>query len=226
MVLSCKIKICPLKKTAIILLDNCRFFYFKLSFNILSMLYLFIKKFIDIFYGITMKKTTFIIGGCRSGKSSHALELSNNIAKNRKLFFATCVPLDSEMRKRVANHQKERASDWTTIEVPLNLSSAILKNSENADVMLIDCLTLWTSNLLMEYNNEKKICDSVEKFINALTQITCPVFIVSNEVGMGIVPENRLARQFRDIAGFVNHKVAAYSDRVILMVAGIPVTAK
>ena len=173
-----------------------------------------------------MKKTTFIIGGCRSGKSSHALKLSSNISKNNNFFFATCVPLDSEMEKRVTNHQKERGSNWATIDAPLNLPAAILKNSENADVMLIDCLTLWTSNLLMEYNNEKKIYESVEKLMDALSQVTCPVFIVSNEVGTGIVPENALARQFRDIAGFVNQRTAAYSDHVILMVAGIPVIVK
>jgi adenosylcobinamide kinase/adenosylcobinamide-phosphate guanylyltransferase len=173
-----------------------------------------------------VKEIIFVIGGCRSGKSTYALQTAEKVAGERKVYIATCVPQDDEMKKRVAKHQTERSKSWATVEEPLELSEAIIQNSRRADVILIDCLTLWVSNLLMETDNEKKIEDTISDLIEALEKVTCPVVLVSNEVGTGIVPENKLARQYRDIIGLANQAVAKTAGKVIWMVAGIPVTVK
>ena len=172
-----------------------------------------------------MKKTTLIIGGCRSGKSSHALELAEQIP-GHKIFIATCIPQDKEMEERVLLHKKQRSRAWTTLEVPLHLPEEISKNSQRENVILVDCLTLWISNLILENHNHETIDGHIRKLVRSLENARCPVILVSNEVGTGIVPENRLARQFRDIAGFTNQSVAACADQVIWMVAGIPVGVK
>jgi adenosylcobinamide kinase/adenosylcobinamide-phosphate guanylyltransferase len=174
----------------------------------------------------TLREIVFVIGGCRSGKSTYALRTAAKIPGGRKIFIATCVPQDDEMRQRVAKHQKARSQSWTTVEEPLHLPEAILKNSRKADVILVDCLTLWVSNLLMETADEKKIEEKISLMIDALEKAACPLVLVSNEVGTGIVPENQLARQFRDITGWLNQAVAKSARQVVWMVAGIPVTVK
>jgi adenosylcobinamide kinase/adenosylcobinamide-phosphate guanylyltransferase len=171
-------------------------------------------------------RITLVIGGCRSGKSGVALDAANQIKGNQKIFLATSVPTDPEMDKRVAKHQAERKGDWQTIEEPMMIHETIESASKTADVILVDCLTLWTSNLLFAEYDEPKIMEAVHHLIAALEESLCPVFLVSNEVGYGIVPENSLARQFRDYAGLVNQKIAAMADRVILTVAGIEVPIK
>jgi len=173
-----------------------------------------------------MKETTFIIGGCRSGKSRHALELAEQIRANKRNFIATCMPLDDEMKERVDRHKKDRDKSWKTVEVPVQLPEAINERSKEGDVILIDCLTLWINNLLIEIEDHAVIDQRIHKLILALKDAKCPIILVSNEVGAGIVPENRLARQFRDLTGFANQKVAGCADRVIWMVAGIPVSIK
>jgi adenosylcobinamide kinase/adenosylcobinamide-phosphate guanylyltransferase len=172
-----------------------------------------------------VRKTVLIIGGCRSGKSSHALHLADKLAK-QKIFIATCVPHDKEMEQRVLHHQKQRNPNWKTLEVPLLLPEAICENSLQGHVILVDCLTLWINNLLMENSDPENIDMHVQKLIQSLEKTECPVILVSNEVGTGIVPENKLARLFRDIAGFANQKIAACVDSVVWMVAGIPVEIK
>ncbi len=173
-----------------------------------------------------MKRLVFIVGGCRSGKSKYALQTAEKIVAKCRIYIATCVPQDDEMKQRVAQHQKQRNSTWVTVEEPLDLTRAITENSRKADVVLIDCLTLWMSNLLMQTQDEAALKNKIEHLVQALSLADCPVVVVSNEVGGGIVPENPLARQFRDIAGWANQSVAACADRVVWMVAGIPVTVK
>jgi adenosylcobinamide kinase/adenosylcobinamide-phosphate guanylyltransferase len=173
-----------------------------------------------------VKEIIFVIGGCRSGKSTYALQTAEKVPAERKIFIATCVPQDNEMKQRVARHQKERSQNWLTVEEPLHLPEAILENSPKADVMLVDCLTLWVSNLLMETDDEEKLEEAISQLIDTLEKATCPIVLVSNEVGTGIVPENRLARQYRDIIGLANQAVAKTAGKVIWMVAGIPVTVK
>ena len=173
-----------------------------------------------------MKEIVFVIGGCRSGKSSYALQTAEQMPGDRKTYIATCVPQDEEMAKRVAKHQKERSRKWTTVEEPLHLPETIEAISPQADVLLVDCLTLWMSNLLLKTGDEEQIEESMSRFIDALEKAPNPIVLVSNEVGTGIVPENQLARQFRDITGWVNQAVAKCADQVVWMVAGIPVVVK
>jgi adenosylcobinamide kinase/adenosylcobinamide-phosphate guanylyltransferase len=154
------------------------------------------------------------------------MQTAEKVPAEQKIFIATCVPQDDEMKRRVARHQKERSQNWVTVEAPLDLPEAILQNSRRGDVILVDCLTLWVSNLLIETGDEKKIEDTIPQLIEALQKATCPIVLVSNEVGTGIVPENQLARQFRDITGWVNQAVARCANKVVWMVAGIPVTVK
>ncbi len=169
---------------------------------------------------------TLVLGGCRSGKSAHALSLAENIGGKQKIFVATSLPRDQEMRARIDRHQEDRGPGWQTEECPLHLSESIMQNRPQADVMLIDCLTLWVSNLLEKKTEEAFVVESVQGLLASLDQQGCPLFMVSNETGSGIVPENRLARLFRDVNGYVNQQMAARANRVIWMVAGIPVSIK
>jgi len=173
-----------------------------------------------------VKETVFVIGGCRSGKSRHALDTAERFAGKEQIFVATCVPYDDEMKHRVAKHRKERSPQWHTVEAATCLPEAIVVNSGKTSVILVDCLTLWVNNLLMASDDTEKILEQIGGLIQAIETANCPVVLVSNEVGAGIVPENQLARQFRDLAGTVNQAVADQADRVIWMVAGIPVTIK
>ncbi|MDM8526463.1 bifunctional adenosylcobinamide kinase/adenosylcobinamide-phosphate guanylyltransferase [Desulfococcaceae bacterium HSG8] len=175
---------------------------------------------------MNQKEIILVIGGCRSGKSRHALELAERISENRKIFIATCIPYDDEMTERVTNHQKERGTDWITVESPILLPEAVAEQSRKADVILADCLTLWITNLLLDPHESEKIDKNVRKLKQSFKNAQCPVILVSNEVGAGIVPENKLARQFRDAVGSANQVLAASADRVIWMVAGIPVPIK
>ncbi len=173
-----------------------------------------------------MNQTTLVVGGCRSGKSRYALELAERGFGARKVFMATCVPADGEMRCRVERHQAERGPSWTTVESPVRIAEDLLYHSKRADGIIVDCLTLWVSNLMMEDPDLDAVACRVRTLTDALRQTRCPVVLVSNEVGAGIVPENALARRFRDAAGFANQQVARCADTVVWMVAGIPVTVK
>ena len=173
-----------------------------------------------------MKKNTLVLGGCRSGKSSHALDMANRIPGPKKRFIATSVPTDFEMKLRVKNHQNERGVNWDTLEVPLDLPETIDSASLSSDNILVDCLTLWVSNMMLARYCLEEIASMTQKLTQSLDQSNCPVILVSNEVGSGIVPGDQLSRQFRDAAGLVNQKIAASVETVILSVAGIPVTIK
>lgn len=168
---------------------------------------------------------TLVIGGCRSGKSRHALELAEGFG-DRKTFVATCEARDDEMRRRVAAHRLERGDSWQTLEAPLDLAGALRAAAPRADVVLVDCLTLWASNLILAEKDSEALSREVSELVDAAKTAECPVILVTNEVGAGIVPENRLARHYRDEVGRINQRVAAAADRVIWMVAGIPVTVK
>ena len=171
------------------------------------------------------KEKVLVLGGCRSGKSDHALKLAESIGSSR-IFVATCVPRDDEMRQRVKRHQAERSDAWQTREIPVDLAGAIATHSPQADVLLIDCLTLWLNNLLMETEDVDRIRRHIDSLADAIKKAPRSIVLVSNEVGAGIVPENRLARLYRDLAGWTNQAMAGVCDRVIWTVAGIPVTIK
>ena len=173
-----------------------------------------------------MTSTILITGGCRSGKSSHALTLASQVEGPRKLFVATCVAGDHEMRQRVRRHQKERGPEWQTLEEPVDLVRAIELHGPRSDLILVDCLTLWVSNMMAAGADETAFLGKLEKLRQTASHPPCPLIFVTNEVGAGIVPENPLARRFRDFSGWTNQRMAAACDTVIWMVAGIAVPVK
>lgn len=136
--------------------------------------------------------------------------------------MATSQALDDEMERRIARHKETRGPDWTTIEEPIKLEEALESLKVQVDIVLIDCLTLWVSNLLMDGETEDKILSRVEALVESMQKVPQSIIVVSNEVGSGIVPENKIARIFRDIAGIVNQRIAVCSDTVVLAIAGIP----
>ena len=173
-----------------------------------------------------MISTTLIVGGCRSGKSRQALALGENCIGTRNLFVATCQPHDAEMAARIARHQQERGRHWKTVEAPLDPDKIITDQGTDADVLLIDCLTLWISNLMMVHPRDEDILQAVDRLHQAVVSPPCPIILVTNEVGAGIVPENAMARRFRDLTGWCNQRMAHACRSVIWMVAGIGVPIK
>lgn len=171
-------------------------------------------------------QSILIVGGCRSGKSRIALEMARQSASTQKIFIATCQAQDDEMRGRIEQHKKERENDWRTLEIPLLLPEAIRSHRRPQNILLVDCLTLWVSNLLLHPSSDQRLESAFRNLCQAIEETEGTVIFVSNEVGTGIVPENRLARRFRDEAGFLNQKIAGVVDRVVWSVAGIPVTIK
>jgi adenosylcobinamide kinase/adenosylcobinamide-phosphate guanylyltransferase len=170
--------------------------------------------------------TILVTGGCKSGKSRHALRLAESSGASSKLFIATCVAQDDEMRQRVQRHRQERGVGWSTLECPVLVPEAVLEHGAGVEVILIDCLTLWLSNILLECESAEQTLSHVRRLADTLRADHCPVIMVTNEVGAGIVPENRLARLYRDIAGMANQTIASVATRVDWVVAGIPVTIK
>jgi adenosylcobinamide kinase / adenosylcobinamide-phosphate guanylyltransferase len=170
---------------------------------------------------------TLVLGGARSGKSRFAQSLCS---APRVTYIATARAEDDEMRSRIARHRQNRPQDWLTIEEPLDLAAASRQAAPHADIILIDCLTVWLSNLMWERRDQPiedtEICAQTQ--IDQLADLAsqCDVVVVSNEVGAGIVPENEVVRRFRDLQGFVNQRCAARADRVFLTVAGIAVPIK
>ncbi len=162
----------------------------------------------------------FVIGGCRSGKSAHALCLAETLSERNRVFIATCRPMDEEMRQRVAKHQKERDPSWRIVEDIPDLGEAIREAACPDGVVLVDCLTLWAADLLWSGSNLEAALD---RLIAGIRASAGPVVLVSGEVGLGMVPENAMARAYRDAVGLVNQRVAALADRVVWMVAGLPV---
>lgn len=171
---------------------------------------------------MNISKIVFVTGGARSGKSAFALKEASMLP-GKKAYIATAEALDEEMQLRIENHKRQRGDDWITYEEPIKIADVIKNIEDRYSVIVIDCLTLWLSNLFLSNKNIEK---EIESFYCSLSIVRCPLFIVSNEVGMGIVPDNELARQFRDMAGFLNQQVAEIADEVYMVVAGIPVKIK
>lgn len=167
-----------------------------------------------------MGKITFILGGARSGKSTYALKLAKKYKK--VAFIATCKPLDLEMRRRIKLHKKIRPAHWQTFEPTQDIPLLLKKISSKFEVIIIDCLTLLVSNLLLRGLKEGAVEEKIEEMLSMLKRLKSSSIIVSNEVGLGIVPKNKLARDFRDIAGRINQIVADKSGEVFFLVSGIP----
>ena len=167
----------------------------------------------------------FITGGCRSGKSRYALDYANRHF-SKKLFLATSEALDEEMAQRIENHKKVRGPEWQTIEEPVEIVNKIKEHGGDGKIILIDCLTLWLYNLLMRWGDDSKILNETDKLINVIKQNPASFILVSNEVGMGIVPADPLSRRYRDLLGTMNQRIAQALDTVIFMVSGIPLFLK
>ncbi|MBO6947408.1 MAG: bifunctional adenosylcobinamide kinase/adenosylcobinamide-phosphate guanylyltransferase [Rhodospirillales bacterium] len=164
---------------------------------------------------------TLVLGGARSGKSRYAEELVE--AEGGGIYIATAEAWDSEMTVRIEKHRQRRGDKWETIEAPTDLVGALTSKSCRGKAILVDCLTLWISNLMMA---ERDIEREVSMLTAALPSLDARVVFVSNEVGLGIVPENAMARQFRDHAGSTHQRIAKVADRVVFVAAGLPMTMK
>ncbi len=167
-------------------------------------------------------RVTLVLGGARSGKSSFAEDLAGS-QDAALVYIATAGSEDEEMTARIAEHQARRGPRWQTVEAPLDLPAVLLSEAGPGRAVLVDCLTLWLSNLMAA---ERDVVTATAALLGALGQSAGPVVLVSNEVGLGIVPMNPLARAFRDHQGRLNQQVAALADRVVFMAAGLPLTLK
>jgi adenosylcobinamide kinase / adenosylcobinamide-phosphate guanylyltransferase len=173
-----------------------------------------------------MNHITLITGGARSGKSSRALEMAAAAGAGRRIFIATGEALDAEMAERIAHHKRTRPPDFETIDAPTDIVSAIESIENRAAIAVIDCLTLWVSNLMLSDASDEAIIAAADRLAAALTGVSFTSIVVSDEVGMGIVPEYPAGRRFRDLLGWTNQKIAAAADEVILMVAGCALKLK
>ena len=167
-------------------------------------------------------RTALILGGARSGKSRFAEKLAEETGLH-KVYVATGAAHDGEMAERISKHQQQRGTSWTTIEEQLDLAGVLSKETSPDRVVLVDCLTLWLSNLLFA---DKGIPEEAERLTKALSRIDGPCIFVSNEVGMGIVPENRLSRSFRDAQGRLNQDIASVCNQVVFVACGQPLLLK
>ena len=164
---------------------------------------------------------TLLLGGARSGKSRRALTLAESIARSRT-FIATADAFDDEMASRIARHRADRGEGWKTVEAPIELPEALQRTLAPGHVVVVDCLTLWLSNLLHEGLSTDA---EVPRLLEALS-LPGELIVVSNEIGLGLVPETPLSRRFRDKHGWLNQAVAEASDRVEFIAAGLPLTLK
>lgn len=164
----------------------------------------------------------FVLGGARSGKSRYAQTRAETLDAEL-VFIATAQAFDTEMADRIARHRADRGPRWRTVEAPLDLPTTIAAETAPSSVVLVDCLTLWTSNLLL---GEHDIPAATDALVTALGKARGPVILVANEIGLGIVPDNALARQFRDAAGFLNQAVAQAANEVQFVAAGLPLRMK
>ena len=171
-----------------------------------------------------MGPSLLIVGGARSGKSRFAVERLSPDA--RIVFVATAEACDEDMAKRIARHRAERPQRWSTVEAPCDLVSRLRGLEDAYDGILVDCLTLWVSNLLLRGDRDDAILDEAEALAGLIGRRRPSFTLVSNEVGEGVHPETAMGLRFRDLLGGVNQRVAAVCTAVVLMVAGIPLTVK
>lgn len=164
---------------------------------------------------------TLITGGASSGKSAHALRLGRELGA-RRAFIATATALDEEMAGKIETHRQERGPGWHTVEEPRDLAAAVRQAAASCDVVLVDCLTMWISNLLTLYGiPEHELRSEVDALAAALQDAAAPVILVTNEVGLGIMPADRLSRQYQKLLGQANMRIAGIAGSVYMMMSGI-----
>jgi adenosylcobinamide kinase / adenosylcobinamide-phosphate guanylyltransferase len=171
------------------------------------------------------RSLTLLLGGARSGKSARALDLAR-ATTGRVLFVATAEALDDEMATRIATHRQERPVSWDTLEEPRALAEALEPRRDAYDVVVVDCLTLWVSNLMTSAAPAPNPLAELRRALDVYHAGHASWIIVSNEVGLGLVPDTRLGRDYRDTLGAVNRLVASHADTVTFMVAGLPLVVK
>ena len=171
-----------------------------------------------------MAQILLVTGGARSGKSQFALQALESCSS--KAFIATSVAMDIEMAERIARHKTERGSDWQTIEEPTDLPSAIRAIPEGVTGVVIDCLTVWLGNLMHQYGEDVDIFPYLDDVCETLHTFDGTAVLVTNEVGVGIVPLGSYTRRYRDLAGWISQRIAKEASQVVLMVAGYPIYAK
>lgn len=164
----------------------------------------------------------FVIGVARSGKSRYAQTCAETLGL-AQVYVATAQAFDDEMRERIARHWGDRGESWETVEAPLDIAAVIRERSDPGTVLLVDCLTLWTTNLIL---GEHDVAAATGDLVEALQAARGPTILVANETGLGIVPDNALARRFRDEAGVVNQRIATMADEVQCLFAGLPMRLK
>ena len=166
--------------------------------------------------------TTLILGGARSGKSRYALEVGASLSSNR-VFVATAQGFDDDMRERIERHQSDRDASWRTVEEHVEVWDVIRSECREGRVVVLDCLTLWLNNLMLF---ERDVESDVGRLVECLDGVKGELVIVSNEIGLGLVPDTPLGRDFRDLHGRMNQRVAAVCDQVVFMVSGLPMVVK
>lgn len=167
----------------------------------------------------------FVAGGIRSGKSRFALKLAEEMGP-RRAFIATAQALDPEMERRIRQHQAARSKSWVTYEEPVALSPVLEKLDGQYDVILVDCLSLWLSNLLHLERSERALSGHIKELIKTLRNLKTPIILISNEVGFGVIPVNPLARRFCDLAGALHQEIARLAREVYLLTSGIATQLK
>ena len=172
-----------------------------------------------------MAKILFITGGARSGKSRLAESLAEGFG-TPLCYIATGQALDTEMEERISAHRTRRGGNWHTVEEPLRLAETIRNVDGSFQAILVDCITLWLTNLLLTHEDNDKVMAKVGALVEVMPKGKTPLILVSNEVGMGIVPENALARKFRDLAGKANQMLASAADEAYVTFSGIPIRLK
>ena len=163
-----------------------------------------------------------VLGGARSGKSRLAQARAEALG-GRLIYVATAEAWDDEMRERIATHRADRGPEWTTVEAPLDLAATIAARSDPDTTLLVDCLTLWATNVMLA---ERELETEITTLAEVVTTFQGTLILVANEVGLGIVPDNALARRFRDFAGRINQAMAAVADEVVFVAAGLPLRLK
>lgn len=169
-------------------------------------------------------KLIVVLGGARSGKSRFALRVGRRLSP--RAFVATAEPFDREMADRILKHQQSRGKGWTTIEVPTDISGWLVDEGPQYLTIVVDCLTLWLNNLLRDKVRPAQVLTHVRKFLQSIAACPGQVIVVSNELGLGVVPEDADSRQFRDLAGRMNQLMAAEADEVYFLVSGLPLRLK